>query len=171
MEILINDTNILFDLYKVGLLDKFFKLPFSFHTIEGVLNEIIDSEEYDSISHYVSLGALHVKTFDGAENLQAVIFSQSLIGNLTLVDSTLLYYAIQTPDSRILTGDRQLRNRATEYKVPVSGILFVIEQLCDCGILTNEVGVAKLQELSRINPRLPKKLINEMIARLGGGET
>jgi hypothetical protein len=53
MDIVINDANIFFDLYNVGLLDEFFQLPFEFHTVELVIYEIKQEEQRAAIQKYI----------------------------------------------------------------------------------------------------------------------
>lgn len=163
MDIVINDANIFFDLINVGLLDEFFQLPFEFHTLELVVHEIDREEQRKAVQKYIDNGRLKVKTYDGEDFLQVALFANSLIGNLSLTDSSVLYYALQMPGCRILTGDRQLRNRATEYHVQVSGVIFVFDKLIEYGVLTKEKGARKIKELLLTNPRLPRTLIEERI--------
>lgn len=49
MEIVINDTNILIDLYNAGLLQYCKKLNLDFRTLDLVVNEIEDSEQYTAV--------------------------------------------------------------------------------------------------------------------------
>lgn len=49
MEIVINDTNILIDLYNAGLLPYCKKLNLDFRTLDLVVNEIEDSEQYTAV--------------------------------------------------------------------------------------------------------------------------
>lgn len=46
MEIVVNDTNILIDLYNAGLLPYCKKLNLDFRTLDVVINEIENSEQY-----------------------------------------------------------------------------------------------------------------------------
>ena len=49
MEIVINDTNILIDLYDAGLLPYCKKLNLDFRTLDVVINEIEDPEQYAAV--------------------------------------------------------------------------------------------------------------------------
>ena len=49
MEIVINDTNIWIDLYNAGLLPYCKKLNLDFRTLDLVVNEIEDSEQYTAV--------------------------------------------------------------------------------------------------------------------------
>lgn len=86
-------------------------------------------------------------------------------GNLTLTDSTVIYYALSIAGCRILTGDRQLRNRAEEKGVKVSGILYVFDQIVEHGLIPPLEAAQKLKALFNINPRLPKREIEIRIEK------
>lgn len=45
MEIVVNDTNIFIDLHSIGLLEQFFELPIKVHTVDFIVNELINSEQ------------------------------------------------------------------------------------------------------------------------------
>lgn len=153
----------LIDLCNVDLLDEFFRLPFEFHTVELVIYEMQDEKQKLSILRYVDNGCLRVKKFLSNEYLQMFIFAQNLIGNLSLTDAEVIYYALQVPDCRILSGDRQLRNRAEEHHLKVSGIIYVFDQLVEHHILSRPMAAIKLKELLKSNPRLPLKQIEDRI--------
>lgn len=71
-----------------------------------------------------------------SENLANLYqFNLECGGNLTLTDSTVIYYALSLPKCRLLTGDRQLRNRAEDRGITVSGILYVFDQLVEHGLI------------------------------------
>ena len=58
MEIVINDTNILIDLYNAGLLPYCKKLNLDFRTLDLVINEIEDSEQYAAVQSIIDEGTL-----------------------------------------------------------------------------------------------------------------
>lgn len=60
MEIVINDTNILIDLYNAGLLPYCKKLNLDFRTLDLVINEIEDSEQYTAVQSIIDEGTLSV---------------------------------------------------------------------------------------------------------------
>jgi len=82
-----------------------------------------------------------------------------------LTDSTVIYYAKSLPDCRILTGDRQLRNRAEQRGIKVSGILYVFDQLVEHGLLSHVEAAKRLSALFKINTRLPKVEIEARIEK------
>lgn len=163
MDIVINDANIFFDLYNVGLLDEFFQLPFEFHTVDLVIHEVKQKKQRNAIQKYIDSGQLKVKKYEAREFVQVVSFADNIKGNLSLTDSSVLYYAMKTPHCRLLTSDRQLRNRAKEYHVLVSGIIYVFDQLVGYKVITRKEGAQRLIKLLETNSRLPHSLIEERI--------
>jgi rRNA-processing protein FCF1 len=159
MDIVINDTNIFLDLYDAGLLDVFFQLPVQVHTVDFVINEITRPEQQKVIQPLIDRGILVVKDYPSTSIPNLYQFNQECGGNLTLTDSTVIYYAQSLAGCRILTGDRQLRNRAEERGIMVSGILYVFDQLVEHNLVSPYEVSQKLEALFRINARLPKREI------------
>jgi len=106
MEIVINDTNIFLDLYDIGLLDTFFRLPMRVHTVDFVVNEITRPSQAQAIQQLIDKGMLVVKDYPATDITNLYQFNVECGGNLTLTDSTVIYYAKSLTDCRILTGDR-----------------------------------------------------------------
>ena len=165
MEIVINDTNIFLDLYDIGLLDTFFRLPVRVHTVDFVVNEISRPNQTQAIRQLIDNGMLVVKDYSVVDIPNLFQFNVECGGNLTLTDSTVIYYAKSMPGCRILTGDRQLRNRAEQRGIKVSGILYVFDQLVELQLLPCAEASKKLAELFRINPRLPKGEVEARIEK------
>lgn len=165
MEIVINDTNIFLDLYDIGLLDTFFRLPIRVHTVDFVVNEITRPNQARAIQQLINKGMLVVKDYPATEIANLYKFNIECGGNLTLTDSTVIYYAKSLKDCRILTGDRQLRNRAEQGGIKVSGILYIFDWLVEEGILSHSVASKKLSDLFKINTRLPKNEIESRIEK------
>jgi len=165
MEIIINDTNVFLDLYDVGLLETFFQLPVTVHTIDLVVNEITRPDEQKAIQALIGKGQLLVKEYSAQDLNDLFMFNVACGGNLTLTDSTVIYYAKSLPDCRILTGDRQLRNRAEQRGIKVSGILYVFDQLVEHGLLSHVEAAKRLSALFKINTRLPKVEIEARIEK------
>ncbi len=162
MDIVVNDTNIFLDLISVGLLDVVFKLPIKFHTVDYVIAEITDDMQRKSVMDWASEGILCVKEFDEKEFAEIIDLYEERSNNVSITDCSVWYYAKKN-DYRLLTGDGKLRNSATADGVIVSGILYLMDILVDCGIVTKSIMAGKLKELYKINKRLPKKLIDERI--------
>lgn len=68
-KIVVNDTNIFIDLYKIGLLEEMFSLPWEIHTTRLVLVEIIREGQQESVNLYVNDGRLHIPELSEEEML------------------------------------------------------------------------------------------------------
>lgn len=53
MEIVVNDTNIFIDFYSIGLLEEFFELPITVHTVDFVINELKEPEQLKAINEFI----------------------------------------------------------------------------------------------------------------------
>lgn len=163
MDIVINDTNIFLDLYSVDLLEAFFQLPVHVHTVDFVVDEIKQPAQRRVIQQLIGKGMLKVIGYSSENLANLYQFNLECGGNLTLTDSTVIYYALSLPKCRLLTGDRQLRNRAEDRGITVSGILYVFDQLVEHGLIQPSLAALKLKVLFDINPRLPKREIEYRI--------
>lgn len=164
MEIVVNDTNIFIDLYSIGILELFFELPFKVHTADFVINELIISEQHQAIIKYVDKGKLKVKEFNPDELMEIVNLQNKAGGNVSLTDCSVWYYSLKN-NYILLTGDGQLRKKATASNVTVKGIIYIFDQLVSFNLLTPSSAADKLSLLSKINSRLPKSTIEERIVK------
>lgn len=128
MEVVVNDTNIFIDLYSIGLIDELFKLPISVHTIDLVLNEIVNSQQQKVLQNFVDRGLLKVGKFGSNEVGLIVELQNKAGGNVSFVDCAVWHYA-ERNKFILLTGDRQLRNKAISHNVTVKGILYIFDEL------------------------------------------
>ena len=164
MEIVINDTNILIDLYNAGLLPYCKKLNLDFRTLDVVINEIEDSEQYSAVQSIIDEGTLSIYSLSGGTVFQKVS-EYNGVCNLSVEDISVMVYAIDN-NCRLLTGDKKLKDKATLENEKVSGNLFLTDMLTqegdiDCGEMINA-----LERLLSSNNRLPRKLIKERIETL-----
>lgn len=163
-KIVVNDTNVFIDLFNVGLLEGFFSLPWEVHTTEFVMLELTRDGQHDTVSQYKDNGLLHIPVFDESVMYEVVKLYQQQKDktNASLTDCTVWYYAKQN-SYMLLTGDRKLRNASLIDGVEVHGIIYVIDQLVDEGILAKFIAISKLKQLGTSNPRLPKDEIEKRI--------
>ena len=164
MEIVVNDTNIFIDLYSVGLIDAFFNLPIEVHTVDFIVNEIEEGNQLMLINEFVNDGRLKVHSLTDHELAEVVELQSNAGGNVSIPDCAVWHYAKQN-NYVLLTGDRQLRNKAIASNVTVKGVLYIFDQLVEYNTLSPDDAAKKLAELMEINPRLPKHLIIERIAK------
>lgn len=167
MEIVVNDTNILIDLYNAGLLPYCKKLNLDFRTLDVVINEIEDSEQYSAVQSIIDEGTLSVYSLSG-EQVRTVfqkVAEYNGVCNLSVEDISVMVYAIDN-NCRLLTGDKRLKDKATLENVKVSGILFLTDLLTKESVVDGGEMITALEHLLNSNDRLPKKLIKERIETL-----
>lgn len=164
MEIVINDTNILIDLFNAGLLDYCKQLDIEFRTLDVIMEEITDEEQKQAVNKLVEDGTLSVCALTGEQ--VATVFEKVRfydgVCNLSPVDISAMVYAIDN-NCRLLTGDKTLRDKATLENVKVSGILYLTDMISSNGIISPTDMIHSLERLLASNGRLPKKLIRERI--------
>lgn len=162
MKIVVNDTNIFIDLYSVGLLEQFFELPIEVHTVDFVVNELKDPEQFKAVNEFVKNGKLKVQKFDATDLIDIIDLQSKVGGNLSIIDCAVWHYA-KINNYALLTGDGRLRKRAIETNTIVKGIVYVFDYLVEIKILSPQLAITKIKNLMNINVRLPKTIIQERI--------
>lgn len=162
MQIIVNDTNILIDLYSTGLLGALCELPYDVRTVDFVIAEIINPQQALAISDLVTKGRIKVESFNPEELEEIVNEYSNIPGNISIPDCSVCYYA-RKHHATLLTGDRQLRKYAEASNVSVKGILFIFDELISNNIISPIIGIQKLKKLLSINVRLPKAEIEKRI--------
>ena len=162
MEIIVNDTDIFIDLHSIGLLECFCELPYEIRTVDFVMAEISNPQQYAEIERLANEGKILVASFTPEELSEIVEEYSNVPGNLSLPDCSVCYYA-RKYDITLLTGDRQLRRYAEAGNLTVKGTLFVFDELIAHSVITPHVAALKLKELYSINIRLPKSEIQSRI--------
>lgn len=165
-KIVVNDTNVFIDLYAVGLMEEFFTLPWEVHTTDFVMLELLKEGQREVVARYQEDGRLHVPVFEAKEILSVNELYQvhSRKTNVSFTDCSVWYYA-KTNKYTLLTGDRKLRKSSLLDGVEVHGVIYVIDQLVEKGILTARVASQRLKALAEQNPRLPKDAIEVRIKK------
>jgi predicted nucleic acid-binding protein len=159
MDIVVSDTNIFIDLLAVGLAEDFFKLPLNIHTVDYVLHELREDQRNALLKY-----ELTVKRYSDIEQGEFLDFYSRCHSKVSFTDCAVWFYA-KTNDYRLLTGDRVLRSTAITDGVAVSGILFIFDELVRHQILAESSAADKLRRLLESNHRLPKREIDERIAK------
>lgn len=164
MEILISDTNILIDLCGVGLIERCKDLDVDFRTMDFVIHEIKDPNQAEAIQKLIDSGDLTVMEFSPEETLELLeLYARYEVRtNLSLTDCAVLLCA-KKGNYRLLTGDKNLRIKAGDEGVVVSGILYITDLMVDEGVVDKTDMADCLETLLQQNSRLPKDLIYERI--------
>lgn len=154
-KIVISDTNILLDLLSLNMLDDFFSLPCDISTTDFVIDEIVQQAQQKIIDSFIKSKKLDVVQFSPSEFSNITNLFVMNPNNASLTDCSVWYYAKQT-NGRLLTGDGKLRKAAENDNVKVSGILYIFDNLIEYGILSEKDAADLLENLMKINMRLPK---------------
>lgn len=167
MEVVVNDTNILIDLFNAGLLPYCKKLNLSFRTLDVVINEIETPEQHAAVQQIIDEGTLSVHSLSSKQMVDVFrrVAEYHGVCNLSVEDISVMVYAIDN-DCRLLTGDKKLREKATLENVKVSGIIYLTDMLIEKAVISNNEMALALERLLATNNRLPKKLIKERIESL-----
>ena len=170
MEIVVNDTQVLIDMYDAGLLGLIESCSIKFHTVDYVMAELHRSPyKRPEIDQMVKDGILAVHSFSDKENVDLVAYysKMAMQTNLSLTDCAILKYS-KDNGYRLLTGDKKLRNHAEDEGVLVSGILYLVDKFVAEQLIPGVVMADRLELLSKTNPRLPKTIFEERIKLLRG---
>lgn len=164
MEIVVNDTNILIDLYNAGLLPHCRSLDLDFRTLDVVMSEIEDEDQSKAVEQLVCDGTLRVDSLSSnqVERVFQMVREYEGICNLSPQDISVMVYA-KDNNCRLLTGDKALRAKATLENIQVSGVLFLTDLLTQAHIVGYAEMTEALELLLSSNSRLPRKLIQERI--------
>lgn len=167
MEVVINDTNILIDLYNAGLLSYCRELDIEFRTLDLIIDEIKDEQQGRAIQSLIDDGTL--KVYSLSSSLMTRVFNMMIeyqgVCNLSAVDISVMVYA-KHHHCRLLTGDKVLRQKAEQQNIIVSGILYLTDMMIARSIVETQEMIEALGGLLHSNNRLPRKLIDERINKL-----
>lgn len=152
------------DLCTADLLAEFISLPWSIHTTDMVLSEIKEESQIQKIN--VVKSQMTIKDFTPEELLTLLKFQQEIhqTCNLSIQDCSILSYC-EDHGYTMLTGDKVLRSKASERRISVRGIIYIFDQFVDNNIIPAPMAAERLEKLSSINQRLPKKEIESRLLK------
>lgn len=159
--VVVSDTNIFIDLYKIDLLDEFFSLAIHIHTTDFIIHELKVMDQKNKILDY---GKLFIKKFDMQEMIKLVSFQRKMQDktNVSIQDCSVWIYA-QDNGYILLTGEGKLRRTAIKEGTNVRGILYIFDKMVEEKLLTPQKACEKIQLLRQINGRLPSKEIEKRV--------
>lgn len=162
MVITVSDTNIIFDLITIDLLEEAFCLPYEFHTTQQVIEEILNPGQRERVNKLIVNNFLHVITLSAVDLENIETYRASEAKKLSSQDCSVLFYARDNGFS-LLTGDRNLRKKAEAFGLEVHGIFFLLDELVNSGIIDKQMAIDRLTLLFSLNSRLPAQ---EVMKRL-----
>ena len=150
--IAITDANVFIDLIEIDTLHLLFELPYTIHTTAFVIDELMDIQKAQ-VSKFVSNNLLKVREFDSGEvaHLQQVAMQHR---KLSETDVSVLVYAREI-DGTLLTSDNPLRKAAQKMNLRVHGMLWLLDEWVNHGLLDPTKAATHLIYLMSINMRLP----------------
>lgn len=157
MKLVVQDANILIDLLSGNVLDAFFRLGWSVHTTNAVLDEV-----KAPLGKVVKSGHLQVVHLSGDEIGAIAILLHQLPKRISFEDCSLLDLASRM-QALLLTGDANLRHCAEQRHIDVRGTLWLLDQMIESNVLPKKRAAAALTLMIRAGRRLP---IAERDARL-----
>jgi hypothetical protein len=161
-EIVIKDACAIFDLFDLDLMNDFLKLDYRVCTTIHVIEEITDSDQLENITRLISSKQILVDSTGTYEAIQVLSSENS---GLSFADCSVVEFAVRNTCT-ILSSDGSLRKISNRKGLTVHGMVWIIESLVKNNILTIEVAIDKLNSYKLVNPRAPKKEIDDLISNL-----
>jgi len=161
-EIVIKDACVLFDLLDLNLMEEFYKLDLIVYTTPQVIAEVTDEDQLSKVNVYIQSMKLKI---DGNGLVDDVQFISDEYPGLSFADSSVIELAIRK-NCTVLSSDNTLRKISVKKKLIVHGMVWIIEELHRCEIISSENAIEKLRSYPEINQRAPKKEIDELIRKL-----
>lgn len=158
-QIVIKDACILFDLIDLELLEQFYCLELIVITTSQVLGEIVNDDQMEKINRFIELNKLEIDQFGDFELIASITYSNP---GLSFSDASVIEVAARR-NAHILSSDKSLRNESTRRNIVVRGMLWVLEELFLQEIIDQSILVEKLEAYPTINPRAPKKEIENLL--------
>lgn len=159
MQLLISDTNILIDLEEGGLLEVLFQLPYRFGVPDILFYEELESQH----AHLLGMGLI-VNELTSDSMLYALELSGRVNGP-SRNDCFALALARQE-QCPLLSGDRALRNLASQEAVIVMGTIWLVEQMIHQNIITIQQAQDAYELMKANGRRLPwERAMQGLVAR------
>jgi predicted nucleic acid-binding protein len=164
MKLIITDVSVLFDLYHIKVLPEFFALDVEICMTIFVYNEIVQQEQIQEFEMFKRTQKLTVLELSAEEEEQVV--NLKLKRSLrSIPDKTMLWKAMQLK-CPLLTCDDKLRKEATDNDIEVHGSIWVVTELQKQNIIDKAKTIELLEQLKKVNTRLPFDEMDKIIKRL-----
>lgn len=164
MKIIITDTNVLFDVIKIGALPEFFSLDYDICTTVFVMHEIIPSPQKEMVETFIRAKKLTVFGFS-AEEVEEVQNFNTGRDLRRFTDKSVIWKSLQL-NCPMLTGDQKMREVAEKMSIEVHGSIWIIDELIGKNLISTDKAITLLEQLLLTNSRLPKDEIDKRINKL-----
>jgi predicted nucleic acid-binding protein len=153
MRIAVKDASILIDLAEGDLLGLWFQLKIETHTTDLVLAEVRKESQWRRVSGFVDAGLIQKHTTPSDKLNETVTYAQDQ--GISPADASGILLAQQLK-ACLLTGDGRMRRTARADKVEVRGVLWIMDQLVDRGVLPGHEAAKRLERICAAGSRLPQ---------------
>ncbi|MGM0632514.1 MAG: type II toxin-antitoxin system VapC family toxin [Pseudomonadota bacterium] len=157
-KVLVSDTNIWIDLYRGGLLESVFELPYEFVTTEFAWGELRRPPGAD----LVALG-LSVEVLPGEAAIE-IYELRATLRNPSLADVS-CYYLAASQGWTLLTGDKAVRRACRAENMEVRGTLWLMDELYERRVVAGSILCQALKKMLEAGGRLPEKECKERLLR------
>jgi len=164
MKLIITDTNVLFDVIKIGALPEFFSLDYDICTTVFVIEEIKPSVQRELIDTFLRAKKLTVFEFTG-EDIEEVVNFDNVKGLKRFTDKSVIWKSVQL-NCPMLTGDKKMKEVAEKLGIEVHGSIWVIDELIYNKLITQAKAIQLLELLIVTNSWLPRNEIEKRINKL-----
>lgn len=130
-------------------------------TTPQVLEEIRDSGQLLIMNSLIDSGLLRVDTNGNIKDIVALL---GKFRGLSFTDCSVIELAVRR-QGNILSSDGGIRKCASKMKIPVKGVLWVIEEMVIKNIITLEEALSKLTIYPSLNDRAPLKEIASLVKK------
>ena len=165
MKLVVTDTNVFIDVMDVNALEAFFALGLDMHTTGFVLNELA-SDQQALLLPYIGKGQLTLARFTD-ETVRQIEAMRTTV-RIEFTDRSVVHLASELK-AMVLSGDGNLWKECKARKLEVHGSLWVIAEIWKKGLLPPVTCIDKLDQLRKLNSRLPKAELDGLIARIRAG--
>lgn len=164
MKIVITDTNILFDVIKIGVLPEFFSLDYEICTTVFVIHEILPFAQRELVETFIRAKKLIVYNFT-EEEIEAVQSFDTEKSLKRFTDKSVIWKSLQL-NCPMLTGDQRMREVAERMNIEVHGSIWIIDELVTKTLISSDKAIVLFEQLLLTNSRLPKDEIEKRINKL-----
>ncbi len=164
MKIVITDTNILFDVIKIGVLPEFFSLDYEICTTVFVIHEILPFAQRELVETFIRAKKLIVYNFT-EEEIEAVQSFDTEKSLKRFTDKSVIWKSLQL-NCLMLTGDQRMREVAERMNIEVHGSIWIIDELVTKTLISSDKAIVLFEQLLLTNSRLPKDEIEKRINKL-----
>lgn len=154
---IVEDTNILIDLFNTGLIRYCQRMDMEFHTTVYVFKEIGDPNQKKFITGLIMNGLLIIDSFEGEDFtvLTNTIKEAKGKNNLSEADWSVILLA-ERFHCRLLTADQKLAHQARLRGIETNGFLWLTDKMVEQCVVTELEMAEFLQSYKNTNTRIPE---------------